>query len=107
MKIESSKRVEEVGHARATSTRLKSGHVGGVHTVLPFNVIGELLEDCGHIATGAILSRLGCKRWSGRPSNPQILAPRPHRPRVLPTHDPSNLNQVIQIVHQPRGEMLA
>src|SRR5260221_14674027 len=49
----------------------------------------------------------GCKRWLGSPCDPQVLAPGPHGLRVLPAHDPSNLNQVIQIMDHPRSEMLA
>jgi hypothetical protein len=43
----------------------------------------------------------------GGPDNPQVLAPRPDSLRVLPTHDPRNLNQVIQIMDRPRSEMLS
>lgn len=48
----------------------------------------------------------GSKRSLGRPYNPQVFAPRPHGLRVLPAHDPSNLNQVIEVVCHPRGKML-
>jgi len=51
--------------------------------------------------------RVGFIWMLGRPDDPQVLTPRPDSLRVLPTHDSSNLNQVIQIVNHPRGEVLA
>ncbi len=48
-----------------------------------------------------------CVGRSGRPDNPQVLTPRSNGLRILTTHNAGDLDQVIQVVRHPRGEMLA